>query len=151
MCEFLHNSQDDPREAIVLEMIKHLNLKGSIIAWGAKYERRIINYLVEALPQYKDELQAISARLVDPIPVFNSWYLHPATFGSASLKYVGPALLGKKASYSGLKVSDGMEAFATWDNWIFHNGAQDSETALKAYCSMDTLLPLQIIEILEEV
>lgn len=118
-----------------------------IITWNVAFERSVIGELAEHLPDRREALQSIQERLVDLMPVFQKWYLHPDCSGSASIKVVGKAVLGEAASYGNLPVAAGDEAYLAWHRLVFEKNA-DAKTAehLEAYCAQDTLLPLKLID-----
>jgi len=129
-------------------MIKCLGKRGSIIAWNASFERGVMKELANSFPEYAPELFAFTQRLVGPIPIFRFAYLHPKAQGSASIKIVGKALLPNQ-DYSEMEVSDGNEAFVTWHNWINGQATETAEQALLDYCHQDTLIPLNLLKVIE--
>ena len=145
---YLHKDKSDPRLQVIKAMIKCLGKRGSIIAWNASFERGVMKDLAKEFPEYSSELIAFTERLIDPIPIFRNAYFHPKAQGSASLKMVGNALL-PDADYSKMEVGDGSTAFVTWHNWINGQSTETTEQALLDYCNQDTLIPLNLLKIIE--
>jgi len=148
--EYLHLSQDDPRAALVDTLIAATGDSGSIMAWNAGFERRVITELADLFPRKRAALLAIADRLIDLMDVFRSWYLHPQCYGSASIKAVGKAVLGSEADYSALEIGGGEEAYAAWHQRVFAGGPVEIEKALREYCQQDTLLPVKLLEFLQQ-
>ena len=123
---------------------------GSILAWNAGFEKRVIADLADRFPRKRAALMRIAERLVDLMDVFRSWYLHPDCRGSASIKVVGKALLGEQADYESLVIGAGDQAYAAWHERVFADGGPELEQALRDYCRQDTLLPLQLLDFLRE-
>lgn len=147
--EYLHLSQDDPRAALVDALIAAVGDSGSIMAWNAGFERRVITELADLFPRKRAALLAIADRLVDLMDVFRSWYLHPKCYGSASIKVVGKAVLGKEAGYDDLAIGAGDEAYVGWHRRVFENGPVEIEQALREYCGQDTMLPVKLLGFLK--
>ena len=148
--EYLHLSQDDPRSALVDALIAAVGDSGSIMAWNAGFEKRVITELADLFPRKRAVLLAIAARLVDLMDVFQRWYLHPDCRGSASIKKVGKAVLGKDAGYEDLDIGDGNEAYAGWHQRVFEDAPVEIEQALRAYCTQDTMLPVKLLGFLQQ-
>src|SRR5690606_7432517 len=68
--EYLHLDDSDPRPALAKALVEGFGSAGSILAYHASTERKIIEKLAEAVPKYRKQLLAIASRLVDPLPVF---------------------------------------------------------------------------------
>ena len=148
--EYLHLDQDDPRTALADALIAATGDSGSIMAWNAGFERRVITELADLFPRKRAALLAIADRLIDLMDVFRSWYLHPQCYGSASIKAVGKAVLGSEADYSALEIGGGEEAYAAWHQRVFAGGPVEIEKALREYCQQDTLLPVKLLEFLQQ-
>lgn len=143
--EYLHRDQSDPRPALAQALLDACPGDGSIIAWNAGFEKRIIRELAEALPHLSQSLNALLPRILDLMEIFRSWYLLPGALGSSSIKKVGIALLGKGADYANLSISQGDEAYAQWHEMVFNGGSTEIAKNLLEYCAQDTLLPLQLL------
>jgi len=152
--EFLADGPEDPRSGIV-EALKAIGPKGTILAYNMSYEKRVIEDLAEAFPKQK-HLKPLIERFNDPIiPFRNFWYYDPQQHGSNSIKAVLPALTGR--SYAHLEVSTGDEAARKFLQMTY-KGKQMSagekaalRKALLIYCKQDTEAMIEILGVLEKV
>jgi len=143
--EFLEESNKDPRENLIKNMIKDIPDEGSIVTYNMAFEKSVIKNLALKFPKYEEELKNIHDRIVDLYIIFKNFnYYHPEQKGSASIKYVLPAVTGK--NYSHLDVQDGSEAFTQYYNKYYLNKDTVSRNALLEYCGMDTLAMYDIIK-----
>ena len=86
-------------------------------------------------PEYKDWVESVVNRVVDLIVPFRQFYYYnPKQKGSASLKAVLPALVGK--DYSELEISDGGTASILFLEMM--HGGKDVRSDLLKYCCLDT-------------
>ena len=150
--EFLHMNNGDPREAFVQSLIRSCGDKGSVVVYNQGFESRINRELGLALPQHKAQLEDINDRMVDLWAPFRSRYLyHPKMQGSASLKSVLPAFV-PELSYNELEIGDGGTASLMYLSCIKDSvPATEKEKIydnLKAYCCLDTLAEVRLIEVL---
>lgn len=146
---YLHRDTADPRNDLADALIGALPGTEPVITWNMGFEKRVIGELAEFLPQKRDALLNIQSRLVDLMPVFKSWYLHPKSLGSASIKMVGKAVLGADGSYEDMSVSGGDEAYVAWHKLIFEGAESQLADALEEYCAQDTLLPIKLVKFLQ--
>lgn len=149
--EFLGDGINDPRPALMADMISQLGQAGSIICYNMTFEKNRIKDLAKIYPQYETELLAINDRIYDlMIPFQKRWYYHPAFKGSYSIKVVLPVLI-PELSYDELEIQEGGTASLVYAQ-LKH---QDAETArvqceqLLAYCKLDTLAMVRIFRKLE--
>ena len=156
--EFLADFTEDPREALIQQMLLELGKEGSIVTYNMSFEKSIIDRLALDFPGYSAELTALSERLVDLlIPFRNSWYYTPEMKGSASIKTVLPALCpnDRELDYKALDISNGgdasntLKAFA--EETVPKDEIQDLRKDLLAYCKLDTLAMVKIWEVLARI
>jgi CRISPR/Cas system-associated exonuclease Cas4 (RecB family) len=152
--EFLVDNPEDPRPAVV-ETLRNIESKGTVLAYNASFEKGVIEDLIEAFPKEK-HLDSVLGRLVDlMVPFKNFWYYDPAQRGSASLKEVLPALTGK--SYANLEVSEGSEAARKFLDMTYKNKPMSPgeklalRKALLIYCKQDTEAMIDILKVLEKI
>jgi len=144
----------DPRPAILERLKKELGDNGSIVAYNAKFEIKCLGSASEQYPEYKPWFEEIEKRFVDLlIPFKNFDYYHPKQMGSASLKYVLPALTG--TDYSQLEIQDGRRASTEYLRVTYDPKVPDDEqkavyAALEKYCGLDTLAMVKIIGVLQD-
>lgn len=157
--EFLAEGTDDPREKFIIEMKKLLGDHGAIVTYNMSFEKRILRELGELFPEHKDWIDSVIGRVVDLLVPFQKFYYYnPKQKGSASIKKVLPALIGK--SYDGMEIAEGGTAslqylFSTHGR-VNGDKANEEETkkireALLKYCELDTLAMVWILEKLEEI
>ena len=145
-------SRPDPE---VLALLKEkLGDSGSIVSYNAAFEKGVLSQAVEAYPEYQDWWTVAQARFIDLLAPFRAFdFYHPQQAGSASLKVVLPALTG--AGYEGLDIADGETASREYLRVTF-GGADVAErarvrTQLEAYCGLDTMAMIRIVEELEKI
>lgn len=154
--DFLPTFDKDPREELIIRMINDLGTSGSIVTYNMGFEKGKIKQLAEDFPQYEQQLLAINERIVDLlIPFRSSWYYTAEMKGSASIKYVLPALCpnAPDLDYTTLKVGNGGDASnllkALAEGSIPETKIQELRNDLLAYCKLDTLAMVKIWEVLQ--
>jgi hypothetical protein len=149
--EFLGNGIDDPREDLILQMIKDLNHKtdyGKILMYSS-FEKTMLNNLIRDFPKYKDDLESIRARLIDLGVVFRKYIKTEATQNTWSLKTVLPTYL-PHLSYQDLEIQQGMatvEVYKSFANLTEIEQQKARENMLE-YCKLDTLAVLELYNLL---
>ncbi len=147
---YLHRDESDPRLPLTKSLMSDIESQGSIVVYNASFERRVLNELMDAMPQYAEALSGMIDRLWDQMLVFKNHYMHPDFLGSASIKNVLPVLV-PELSYNQLAVKKGDEAQAIWDQMIREKNVNQKlalESALKDYCKMDTFAMVRIHQVL---
>ena len=148
--EFLHKEPTDPRPAFIKALHACLGAEGTILAYFMNFEKGRIKELAEAYPEYADWCNDVLARMADPIVPFKSFlYYHPDQHGSASLKKVLPALMGK--GYEVMAIVDSGQATTKYARVTFGEGVDPADRAkvyadLIAYCGLDTKAMVEILE-----
>jgi len=149
---FLHEDESDPRPGIARALIEQIGSGGSIIAYNASFEKRVIGQLAEFLPELKPALGSMQNRFADLLDVFRKYYIDPAFKGSNSIKAVLPVIC-PELSYAVLDVHDGEDAQVAWSELI---STKDPErkaklaAALRSYCGLDTLAMVRLYRHLRE-
>lgn len=146
---FLASGKSDPRKDFLAELKKMIGSKGSVLAYNAGFEMGILGQLAENYPKDKKWIKNVLSRIVDLIiPFRNFYYYHPKQHGSASLKKVLPALVGK--GYTDLKVSGGMDASLAFLDLTFEKIPEEDKKQLREnlekYCQRDTEGMVWIVE-----
>jgi len=151
---YMFDGQGDPRPDFLRAARASLGTRGSIVAYNAPFEKRILRESAAAvLPELAEWAVALDPRFVDLLTPFGDFsYHHPDQLGSASLKAVLTPLTGM--SYTDLEIADGEMASREYLRVISH-GIDPMERArilrqLEDYCSLDTLGMVAILEKLEE-
>jgi hypothetical protein len=151
--EFLGDGHADPREAFVHAMTGHLGTEGTILCYNTTFEKSRIKELAFLFPQHADTLLRLTTRMADLMQPFQKrWYYHPEFKGSYSIKNVLPVLC-PDLRYDSLSIREGDTASKVYAQLKM----QDDDTAalqrehLLAYCKMDTLAMVRILEWLRRI
>ena len=153
--EFLDTSGDDPRYAFAQALLDECGSQGPIIVYNQAFEKRIIRELARTFPKLSRSLLALNERMFDLLPVVRKYYYHPDMKGSWSIKKVLPCLV-PELRYEALGVvQDGTMAQAVYLD-IIHEGVSEKRKDqlrldLLAYCGLDTLAMVKIVEKLQQI
>ena len=149
-CDFVATAEGDPRPGLIEQLVVDLGAKGSIVVHHAGFEADRLRELAELSAVHRDALLAMIDRLADSEKPFKEdWYSHPALLGKSSIKVVLP-VLAPEFGYDDLAIGDGMTAAYAFED--MYEGRVDGEEgervreALSAYCRMDTLAMVKIVE-----
>ena len=154
--EFLAEVGADPRYELALNLIKFIPQDACVLAYNMSFEKRVIRQLALNYPQISNELMAIHDNIKDLMAPFASKsYYHPKMQGSYSIKYVLPALVPEfESAYKDLNlIHHGGEAMQAYEA-MTHMSADEREAykkALLAYCKLDTLAMVKVLEKLRKV
>jgi hypothetical protein len=151
--EFLADTHEDPRKAFLMSLLEHTRRTGDILVYYATFERSIFNSLKKDFPEFGKEIDLRLSRIRDLIlPFKDRLYYHPAMKGSSSIKNVLPALV-PGFSYDDLQITNGNIAMGAYERLRHETDLfvqQDIREALLAYCKLDTLAMVKILEVLEK-
>lgn len=144
---------EDPRPTIAEKLIAWMPERGSILAYNASFEARVINELASRHSPHAIKLNAMVDRLRDPMSLFRSrqMYLWPLQ-GSYSMKVVLPALV-PELNYENEEIRDGGMASGAWLRMAEWNDPKEIArigTSLLSYCRLDTYGVVKILEKLRE-
>ncbi|MEK6905695.1 MAG: DUF2779 domain-containing protein, partial [Nanoarchaeota archaeon] len=104
--EYLHDGKDDPRPGFLAALKEKLPSTGSVVVYSQGFESSLLEELARDFPSHKEWVDSVLERMVDlRVPFSKFWYYNPAQHGSASIKKVLPAVVGK--GYEGLNIADG--------------------------------------------
>ncbi len=91
---------NDPRREFIVELLKVIDSDGSIIVYNQSFEEGRLRELSKLFPEYADKINSVIKRMVDLLIPFREFsYYNPKQKGSCSIKYVLPALTGKKYNF----------------------------------------------------
>lgn len=91
--EYLHKDNSDPSRPLVEQLVQDIGNTGTVLVWYQAFEKSRNTELGDMLPEYKQAMDAINARIVDlMIPFKAKWYDDPRFEGSASIKNVLPVM-----------------------------------------------------------
>lgn len=148
---YLSDGKSDPRPEVLAALRKQLGRSGSIVAYNAAFETRVLKACANRFPKYGSWLESILPRFVDLYAPFREFhYYHPIQDGSASLKAVLPAMTGR--GYEGLEISEGGAASLRFREMALGNVTEARKKAirkaLETYCSQDTEAMIEILNVL---
>jgi hypothetical protein len=148
--EYLHPDTSDPRLPLAKSLLEDIGEVGTIIAYNAPFEKRVISELTRQVPKYASRLRRFKDRFFDLLVIFREFYIDPAFGGSNSIKKVLPVLV-PALSYASLEVQSGDIAQVAWLEMISTESNERRiglANSLKAYCKLDTLSMVRILEYL---
>lgn len=150
--DFLAEGTDDPRTTVLAALRTAMPPTGSVIAYNASFEKRVLRELAMFDPSCDKWVEDVNRRMADLLVPFNSFAVyHPDQHGSASMKAVLPALTGY--SYEDLDIG-GEDAGYEFIRITF--GEADDEdirrtrTTMEEYCKLDTEGMLHIVDQLQK-
>ena len=154
--EFLAEVGADPRYELALNLIKFIPQDACVLAYNMSFEKGVIRRLAANYPKISNELMAIHDNIKDLMAPFASKsYYHPKMQGSYSIKYVLPALVPEfESAYKDLNlIHHGGEAMQAYEAMTYMPADEREayKKALLAYCELDTLAMVKVLEKLREV
>ena len=155
--EFLADIDIDPRRILAEKLLADMPKQGKIVAYNAGFEKGVIKDLADQFENLSDELLSLNDRMIDLIiPFRRLGYYHDKMNGKFGLKSVLPALFpdDDEIGYQGLSIQEGGSASDTFATLHLVEDPQDVENIrqdLLAYCRMDTLALVKIMDRLREV
>jgi hypothetical protein len=150
--EYLHRDASDPRAPLAKALLDTIDPTGTIIAYNASFEIRVIGNLAWRIPSLRHSLYRLRDRFFDLLPIFRDYYFHPGFLGSNSIKDVLPVLV-PDLTYSELDVHGGDEAQLAWAALITTDDQSkriELATSLLAYCRLDTLAMVRLYQTLQK-
>jgi hypothetical protein len=155
---FIAEGSRDPRNNFIKEIKENLGSKGSIIVYNQSFEQARLKEIGEFLPKEKNIVDKLIKRMVDLlIPFRNFDYYNRKQEGSASIKYVLPAMTNM--SYKGMEIANGGQASMRYA-YITHGDIAGKKASLEEikkvrrdlekYCELDTEAMIQVLEKLKE-
>ena len=150
--EFLGTPPVDPRPDFIESLLAALGEIGSIIVWNQAFENTRLREIARDFPEYAARIDSLFERVSDLMVPFRRKHLcTPEMNGSYSLKAVLPALV-TDLSYEGLEIQEGGSASIIYESLYQDDdpgSVQQKRENLLAYCKMDTLALVRILELLE--
>lgn len=147
---FLYFNGEDPRKALMQSLKENMGEEGSIIVWNESFEKGRLKECYEFLEEYKEFVEKnLFSRIVDMLVPFRDFdYYNPKQEGSASIKKVLPVF--SNLSYTQLSVQQGDIAGIEYVRAMYSKIDEEERTrirlALEAYCELDTLAEVEILE-----
>jgi hypothetical protein len=151
---FLAGGMEDPRPALAEKLEQVLPNSGTILAYNASFERRVLSELAGAIPDHEGWIESALARMADLFAPFRNFAVyHPEQKGSSSMKAVLPALTGQEYDETG--ISGGEEASMEFLRITFgdvpESDREKVRKQLEEYCRLDTEGMVAILNRLNEV
>ena len=139
--EYLHDGKDDPRPKFLAALKEYLPASGSVLVYFEGFEGSVLKELVKDFPEYTAWVDVLLGRIVDLYKPFKDYlYYNPKQKGSASIKKVLPALVGK--GYEGLDIKDGDCASIAYLDMTFGELTASARKKIREdllrYCERDT-------------
>lgn len=154
--EFLGKEGTDPRRALAEQLCKQIPQGTCILAYNMSFEKTVIKNLAEIYKDLSEHLMDIHDNIKDLMQPFQqqSFYCKELE-GSYSIKKVLPALCGgdPELDYYALdEIHNGSEAMNAFADLSNHSPKEIERTRqnLLAYCRLDTLAMVKILERLYE-
>jgi len=149
--DFLDLSGQDPSPKFARALLEACGDRGPVFVYNAGFEKGRMNDLGDRFPALKAELEAVSARVVDLLPIAQDHYYHPSQEGSWSIKKVLPAVV-PDLRYETLEgVQDGEAAMGAYREAI--DPATETERKavlhrqLLEYCHLDTYAMVRLWQV----
>lgn len=144
----------DPRIQFIDQLISDCGESGDVLVYNIGFERGKLFDLIEFSSQHKFPILKIIERLKDlMVPFRDRSYYTPDMRGSYSIKKVLPALV-PELSYKELEIQEGGTASNTFAQMVqgtFEGDVEQTRKDLLAYCELDTLAMVRILEVLKKV
>jgi len=149
--EFLDLSGSDPSGEFARALVEQCGGVGPVFVYNAGFERSVIRLLAGRHPGLAPQLEAISERIVDLLPVARDHYYHPAQHGSWSIKAVLPCVC-PDLRYEDLEgVADGQMAQTAFleaiDPETGSERREEIRSQLLEYCRLDTFGMVRLWEV----
>ena len=154
--EFLAQEGTDPRRAVAEHICADIPTDVCVLAYNMSFERRVLQGLADTFPDLAEHLLAVRENIMDLMDPFREQaYYSRAMQGSYSIKYVLPALCpgDPELDYHALDgVHNGGEASAAFADMPNHTPEEIAviRKNLLAYCGLDTLAMVKVLEKLKE-
>jgi hypothetical protein len=150
---FLAEPNKDPRKALVEQLLKDIPEDACLLTFNKTFEISVLKGLAELYPRKQKRLQALIDNVRDLMEPFrNRSAYHWQMQGSYSIKKILPAFV-PELSYDSLKISDGGMAMEAWHSMCAAQSPEDLDVlrrGLLAYCEMDTLAMVRLLEVLQK-
>ncbi len=148
--EFLAEDGSDPRYELAQRLVEDIPPDVTVLAYNMSFEKGVIEKLATNYSKLAEHLQSINENLYDlMLPFQKQYYVTPEMQGSYSIKYVLPALVPEMdRAYKELdgiqNGSEAMNAFAKLPS-MEPKEKEKTRNALLAYCELDTLAMVKIL------
>lgn len=156
--EFLPNEFCDPRLQLAERLVNDIPKDACILAYNAKFEKGVLKSLASMFPNLAEYLMAIHDNIKDLMLPFDKRYFYDyKQNGGYSIKDIQPILApsideGYKAMKAKGEISNGGEAMQAFPSFKDKSvdEIQELRKQLLAYCGLDTLAMVKVLEGLKE-
>jgi len=150
--EFLAEPNIDPRRALAEQLLADIPEEACILTYNQSFERGVMRELAALFPDLAAELLQRVENVRDLMVPFRrrdvyKWQMR----GSYSIKDVLPAMV-PELNYKALEIAEGYAAMRAYHQMCALEPGEELDKlrkALLAYCEMDTLAMVKILEELE--
>jgi hypothetical protein len=143
----------DPRPGFLERLLEDTAGEGDIVVYHQPFEQGVLAEMARMYPGRSNAIESLMERVVDLLEPFRKrWYWHPRMGGSNSLKDVLP-VFAVDLSYKALEIQHGeaaMQAFFELEQESDPIRIAALRAALWAYCELDTLAMVHILDGLRE-
>lgn len=150
--EFLAEPGEDTRKRFIENLLKVTDDKGDVLVYNKTFEITRLNEISNDFPEYAEDIEKLIARIKDLMVPFQKKYYYAAEMkGSYSIKAVLPALI-PELSYDNLEINEGGLASIAYESLQTETDLMviaEVKQQLLAYCKLDTLAMVRILEQLE--
>lgn len=154
---FLGKEGTDPRRELAEQLCKQIPLNVCTLAYNMSFEKTVIKNLAEIYADLSEHLMNIHDNMHDLMVPFQQQSIYCKELqGSYSIKWVLPAFCGgdPELDYHGLdEIHNGSEAMNAFADLPNHSAEEIERTRnnLLAYCRLDTLAMVKILEKLYQI
>jgi hypothetical protein len=152
--EFLAEPGDDPRKKFIENILNVTKGKGDVIVYNKTFEITRLNEIARDFPEYAEDIEKLISRIKDLMVPFQKKYYYSAEMkGSYSIKAVLPALV-PDLTYDELEINEGGFASIAYESLLTETDLMviaEIKQQLLAYCKLDTLAMVKILEKLETI
>jgi hypothetical protein len=146
---FLADGSSDPRREFIESLLSTLGTQGTIFVYNATLERKRLQEIAQAFPEYQGTIDAVMLRIFDLLPLTRYHYYPPNMTNSLSIKLPLPTIT-LDLSYNALTVghsSAAAEAFAEMIKAdITSERRAELYQALLDNCELETLTMAMIVK-----
>jgi hypothetical protein len=150
--EFLATGDDDPRRALVEQLLAEIPAGACILTYNQAFEKSVLRQLADLFPDLAGEIGLRIANVRDLMVPFRRRDVYRWTMrGSYSIKDVLPAMV-PELSYDGLEIADGYAAMRAYHEMCDLPPGEERDrlrAAMREYCRLDTWAMVNILAELE--
>lgn len=147
--QFLAQPSTDPRKTVALKLLDEIPDQACVLVYGRSFEKEILRNMESWFPRLGEKIKTVIGNIVDLAVPFRRrdvyfWEMRGSTSIKAVLKALEPDL-----GYEGMEISDGCAAMEAYYAMCLSEDRREIEglrSALLAYCRLDTLAMVKILD-----